>query len=93
MAQLTDSLRASEKYHELFEALTLIQTGKVRNFPVVLFDTDYWAGLMDWMRGTLAGEGKISPEDLDLLFLTDSPEEVVEHVLASQPGSVPRVQR
>ena len=78
---------------ELFEALTLIQTGKVRNFPVVLFDTDYWAGLMDWMRGTLAGEGKISPEDLDLLFLTDSPEEVVEHVLASQPGSVPRVQR
>ena len=72
---------------ELFEALTLIQTGKVRNFPVVMFDTKYWAGLMDWIRDRALAEGKISEEDLDLIFLTDSPEDVVAHVLASQPGS------
>ena len=78
---------------ELFEALTLIQTRKVRNFPLVLFDTDYWAGLMEWARGRLAKEGKISQEDLDLIFLTDSPEEVVAHVLASQPRSIPRPHR
>ena len=70
---------------ELFEALTLIQTRKVRNFPVIMFDTKYWAGLMDWIRDTLLEEGKISKEDLDLIFLTDSPEEVVSHVLSCQP--------
>ena len=70
---------------ELFEALTLIQTRKVRNFPVVMFDTTYWAGLMDWIRDKLLEEGKISKEDLDLIFLTDSPEEVVSHVLSCQP--------
>ena len=67
---------------ELFEALTLIQTGKVRNFPVVLFGSDYWSGLMEWVRGTVAGEGKISPEDLDLLCVTDSPREAADHVLS-----------
>ncbi len=70
---------------ELFEALTLIQTRKVRNFPVILFDTAYWAGMMDWIEGTLLGEGKISKEDFDLIYLTDSPEEVVAHVVSSQP--------
>ncbi len=70
---------------ELFEALTLIQTRKVRNFPVVLFDTKYWAGMMDWLRGTMLREGKISEEDFDLIFVTDSPEEVVAHVVSSQP--------
>jgi len=70
---------------ELFEALTLIQTRKVRNFPVVLFDTKYWAGMMDWLRGTMLREGKISEEDFDLIYLTDSPEEVVAHVVSSQP--------
>ena len=70
---------------ELFEALTLIQTGKVRNFPVVLFDSKYWAGMMDWLRGTMLREGKISEEDFDLIYLTDSPEEVVAHVVSSQP--------
>ena len=70
---------------ELFEALTLIQTGKVRNFPVVLFDTKYWAGMMDWLRDTVLREGKISEEDFDLIYLTDSPEEVVAHVVSSQP--------
>ena len=72
---------------ELFEALTLIQTRKVRNFPVVMFDTKYWAGLMDWIGDKLLQEGKISKEDLDLIYVTDSPEEVVAHVLSSQPKS------
>lgn len=66
---------------ELFEALTLIQTGKVRHFPVVLMGKDYWAGMMTWLRDVMAAEGKIAPEDLDLLLLTDSPEEAVAHVL------------
>ena len=65
---------------ELFEALTLIQTGKVRNFPVVLMGTDYWGGMMDWLNKVMAGEGKIAPDDLDLILLTDSPEEAAQHV-------------
>lgn len=65
---------------ELFEALTLIQTGKVRNFPVVLFGSEYWGGMMDWVRDVMAFEGKISPRDLELLLVTDDPEEVVRHV-------------
>ena len=70
---------------ELFEALTLIQTRKVKNFPVILFDANYWAGMMDWLRGTMLREGKISEEDFDLIYVTDSPEEVVAHVVSSQP--------
>ena len=66
---------------ELFEALTLIQTGKVRHFPVVLFGTAYWKGLLDWMRNTMLAEGKISPGDLDWLVVTDSPEETVRVIL------------
>jgi predicted Rossmann-fold nucleotide-binding protein len=67
---------------ELFEALTLIQTDKIRHFPVVLVDSDYWTGLLDWCRDRLAGEGKISAEDLDLLQLTDDPGEVVSAIRA-----------
>ena len=70
---------------ELFEALTLIQTGKVRNFPVVLFGTEYWSGLMAWMRERLVVEKKISAEDLDLIFVTDSPVDAVAHVVECQP--------
>jgi uncharacterized protein (TIGR00730 family) len=66
---------------ELFEALTLIQTGKARNFPVVLVDSDYWDELMDWVRGQLLADGMISPEDLDLLHVTDDLEHAVEVVL------------
>ncbi len=62
---------------ELFEALTLIQTGKVTHFPVVLFGTSYWAGLIDWVRGSTAGDGYISHGDLDLLTMTDDVEEAV----------------
>ena len=68
---------------ELFEALTLIQTGKVRNFPVVLFGSQYWSGLLDWLRGTMLKEGKISPGDLDLMVVTDSPDEAVQVILDS----------
>ena len=63
---------------ELFEALTLIQVGKVLHFPVVLFDHGYWAPLLDWIRGRLLAEGMISPEDLDLLIVTDEPDEAVQ---------------
>ncbi len=60
---------------ELFESLTLIQTGKVRHFPVVLFGSDYWRGLLDWMEERMLGEGKIQASDLKLLALTDDPAE------------------
>src|SRR6266704_1128611 len=62
---------------ELFEALTLIQTGKVKHFPVILFGREYWQGLADWLRDRVAGEGKIAAKDLDLLHITDSPPEAV----------------
>jgi uncharacterized protein (TIGR00730 family) len=68
---------------ELFEALTLIQTGKVRNFPVVLFGSGYWRGLLDWLRATMLSEGKISEADLGLLAVTDSPAEARDLIRAS----------
>ncbi len=61
---------------ELFEALTLIQTKKIRGFPVVLVGKDYWSGLIGWIRQTMLTEGNISPEDLDLMHIVDEPEEV-----------------
>ena len=67
---------------ELWEALTLIQTGKIGNFPVVLFDSDYWGELLDWMRKEMLDDKLISPEDVELLFLTDDPAEVVELVVS-----------
>jgi uncharacterized protein (TIGR00730 family) len=67
---------------ELFESLTLIQTGKIRHFPLVLFGSEYWDGLLKWLRSTVEGEGKISPEDLDLIHLTDSPQEAADHIIA-----------
>ncbi len=66
---------------ELFEALTLIQTGKAQNFPVVLFDTDYWGELLDWIKRELLADGMISPGDLDLLHATDDPIEAAEDVI------------
>jgi uncharacterized protein (TIGR00730 family) len=60
---------------ELFEALTLIQTKKIRDFPVVLIGSDYWKGMLDWMRGTLLEHAAVRPEDLDLLRITDDVEE------------------
>jgi uncharacterized protein (TIGR00730 family) len=68
---------------ELFESLTLIQTGKVLNFPVVLFDTDYWGELLDWVRDEVLADGMISPEDVELLHVTDDPAEAVRLVVDS----------
>ena len=70
-------------FDELFEALCLIQTEKIRHFPIVLVGTEYWCGLVDWLRDTAAGEGMISPEDLDLLNVTDDLDVVVETVLGA----------
>jgi uncharacterized protein (TIGR00730 family) len=69
---------------ELFEALTLIQTKKIRNFPVVLFGTSYWEGLLNWIRDPAMKEGKVTEQDLKLLHLTDSPAEVVKIIVDSQ---------
>jgi len=65
---------------ELFEALTLIQTRRIKSFPVVLVGRDYWQGLIDWIRETMCREGKISPEDMELWQVMDDPEEVVRHI-------------
>ncbi len=69
---------------ELFEALTLIQTKKIHNFPVILFGKEYWSGLVDWIKGQMLGNGTISPEDLNLLVVTDSPQEAVDVVIRTQ---------
>src|SRR5215210_6174176 len=61
---------------ELWEALTLIQTGKIHHFPVVLVGTDYWRGMVDWVSDRMVAEGNIAPADLDLWTLTDDPAEV-----------------
>ena len=66
---------------ELFESLTLIQTGKIRDFPLVLFGSEYWGGLLEWLKSRVEGQGNISPGDLDLIKVTDSPEEVVDHIV------------
>jgi uncharacterized protein (TIGR00730 family) len=72
---------------ELFESLTLIQTGKVLNFPVVLFDSDYWRDLVDWMRGRLLEGGFISQDDVELLSVTDDPAEAVRIVASHRHGT------
>ncbi len=68
---------------ETFEALTLVQTTKVTRFPVVLFGTEYWGGLIDWLRGSVLSGGKIAEADLDLLCLTDDVADVVAHIVAA----------
>ena len=62
---------------EFFEALTLMQTGKIRRFPIIMFGTDYWDDLLKWMRKTLIPAGTISKEDMSLFCITDDPEEVI----------------
>ena len=68
---------------ELFEALTLIQTGKITEFPVVLVGTDYWRGLVDWLCERMLAEGNISPGDVELFTLTDDPAEVRDLLLSA----------
>jgi uncharacterized protein (TIGR00730 family) len=69
---------------ELFEALTLIQTGKIKHFPVILFGKDYWGGLVDWLRDTVARERKVNPEDLALFQVTDDPQEAADFIIAAR---------
>ena len=71
-------------FDELFEALTLIQTRKIRNFPIILFGSSYWTGMLNWLRDVVLAEGKISEHDFQMLHITDSPTEVVEIVQRSQ---------
>lgn len=66
---------------ELFEALTLVQTHKITRFPIILFGTRYWSGLVDWLHDSLLGSGKVSPGDLSLVQVTDRVEEVVDIVV------------
>lgn len=66
---------------EVFEALTLIQTRKIRNFPVVMFGSSYWKGLLSWIQSTMLSEKNINPEDLGLMYLTDSPSDAVEFII------------
>lgn len=65
---------------ELFEALTLIQTKRIKSFPVVLMGNDYWKGLLQWLRGTMLKDNKILPEDFDLIKIIDDPDEVVRYI-------------
>src|SRR5262249_17742892 len=66
---------------ELFEALTLAQTRKVTSFPVVLFGTSYWGGLVDWLRNTALEDGKISPPDLEMFTITDDVDEAISYIV------------
>jgi uncharacterized protein (TIGR00730 family) len=71
---------------ELFEAMTLVQTGKITRFPVVLFGSAYWSGLLAWLRDRALEAGLLSPEDLDLLWVSDDPDETVNHIRGVRAG-------
>ena len=71
-------------FDELFEALTLIQTKKIRNFPIVLFGKKYWSGMLEWIGDVVLSSGKISENDMKMFHVTDSPAEVVEIVRRAQ---------
>jgi hypothetical protein len=68
---------------ELFESLTLIQTGKIINFPVILFGSEYWGGMLTWLREQMQRSERISPGDIELMQVTDSPVEVRDRILAA----------
>jgi uncharacterized protein (TIGR00730 family) len=69
---------------EMFEALTLVQTQKVTRFPVILFGTQYWSGLIEWMRVTLLADGKINPADLELVHVTDDVDDAVGRIVEAE---------
>ena len=71
---------------ELFEAVTLVQTGKVTDFPIVLIGTEYWNGLLDWLRETALAEGMVTKSDLDRLVLTDDVDEAVALMVRARDG-------
>jgi len=66
---------------EFFEVLCMVQTGKVTNYPIVLIGTEYWSGLLEWMKNTLAAGGYINEDDQELFLLTDDPDEAVAHII------------
>jgi uncharacterized protein (TIGR00730 family) len=72
-------------FDELFEALTLVQTRKVTSFPVVLFGSSYWQGLVEWLRASALEHGAVSAQDIEMLQITDSVDEAVELMLSNQP--------
>jgi uncharacterized protein (TIGR00730 family) len=73
---------------ELWEALTLRQTGKIGDFPIVLFDSDYWGELLDWLRDEMLDDGLISPDDLAGMIVTDEPAEAVQLVVSHYENRV-----
>jgi uncharacterized protein (TIGR00730 family) len=78
---------------ELFEVITLIQTRRIKTFPVILVGSDYWRGLIDWLRERMLAEKRISPEDLDIFQVIDDPAEIVETVktaISENPKGVPQ---
>jgi uncharacterized protein (TIGR00730 family) len=76
---------------ELFESLTLAQTGKIEHFPIVLFGTEYWSGLLDWMRRVVLTRGAMAPEDFDLVCLTDDVEEAADMATRPLPADVDEI--
>lgn len=75
---------------EFFESLTLIQTKKIKPFPVIMVGSDYWRGILDWMRDVMVKEGKIAPEDMDIFKVTDDAREVVKLINDFYVGSMIR---
>lgn len=73
---------------ELFESLVMVQTGKIQRFPIILIGTEFWGGLVDWIRSRLVDEGMISPEDVDLFHVTDDPLEAVRICVETHNGQV-----
>src|SRR5690606_13981680 len=78
---------------ELFEALTLVQTGKIAGIPIVLVGSHFWGGLVDWLKATLVAEGMISPAAIDLIRIIDEPQQVVEAIFShyEKRGFMPSV--
>ncbi|HEY8739154.1 MAG TPA: TIGR00730 family Rossman fold protein [Candidatus Dormibacteraeota bacterium] len=73
---------------ELFEAVTLVQTGKIKRFPVVLYRSSYWAGMLDWLRREVAGSGMVSEEEMELLIVTDDIDQIVDVIHRHLPREV-----
>jgi hypothetical protein len=74
---------------ELFESLTLVQSGKILHFPVVMMGSEHWSGLLSWLRSTVLAQGRVSPEDLDIFRVFDDPDEAIHHItqtLANRPA-------
>jgi len=72
-------------FDELFEILTLVQTRKKKNFKIVLVGSDFWSGMLQWLRTTVTDDGMISPEDIDLFQVMDEPEEIIEYIKGGRP--------